>query len=786
MSDHNRDLALRLGEATLPVFPCRLDNRRPLVRWRDESTADPERIAELWERHPGALPAIDLAKAGLVVLDGDQHGGPDGVAALRDMFQQRGFDCRQHPGVRTPRNGIHVYLRQNGSALTNSPGNLPAGIDIRGAGGYVIAPGARLPDGRSYEPIAETPSLRTAYAEGAIPYAPQWLAEIVRKPERDRSTDTFTASDARGAPFATAALNNIAAELAGVPEPGRNEALNKAAFRMGRMVARKWITGGEVESRLLSSAHANGLVKKKGKLAAERTIASGLNAGEREPHPDPEDRPREKDRKAETEQPRAGAGVAEPIFDPWDTWVVPRFPLDVLPSPVQRFVSDQSAVVGCDASALAMTCIANFSASIHHRFALKLMRHGDWWAVARIWLVLVGDVSRKKTPVFNTAFAELEAHEHRERAAHRQATREYEAAAAQWDPKVKGPPPEPPAKPPRFVTSEITPEKMADLLSGSERGILVKRDELVGWIGSMEKYGSRGGAADRAFWLQSYDGGPYQQDRIGRGEVYIPNLSATIVGGVQPQRLAEIKGLTSDGLLQRFIPVMMGPSSFASDVPSSESFEHYRQLTRRLIGLQPARIILHDDALPIMEDLRRHLHDLEQSTEGLAVGFQGFVGKLPGIAGSLALILHLIKDPAGEWLHAVSQETMEGARRLVLDFILPHAFEFYRTAERATDGEKLQRLASWIVTSKKERIAARDLVRNVRDLRGRSVREIQLAVSPLVAGGWLEPEAAGPENSHWRVLPAVAQQFEARCRQEDARKAALARLMGSPRRAEHG
>jgi hypothetical protein len=182
--DHNRAFALRHAEAGLPVFPCGPD-KRPLVAWRDESTADPARVAELWAKFPGALPAIDLAKAGLVVLDGDRHGGADGVTALRELLQQHGFDHRQHPGVRTPNDGVHVYFRQNGSALTNARGDLPEGIDIRGSGGYVIAPFARLPDGSSYEPVQGTPSLLTA-AE-SIPCAPQWLAEIVKRPVRGGS-----------------------------------------------------------------------------------------------------------------------------------------------------------------------------------------------------------------------------------------------------------------------------------------------------------------------------------------------------------------------------------------------------------------------------------------------------------------------------------------------------------------------------------------------------------------------------------------------------------------------
>jgi hypothetical protein len=82
--------------------------------------------------------------------------------------------------------------------------------------------------------------------------------------------------------------------------------------------------------------------------------------------------------------------------------------------------------------------------------------------------------------------------------------------------------------------------------------LLVKRDEFSVWIGGEEKYssGSRSAWADRGFWLQTCDGGPYT-GRIGRGETHVSNLSVSLLGGIQPAKLIESRGLTSDGLLQR-------------------------------------------------------------------------------------------------------------------------------------------------------------------------------------------------------------------------------------------
>jgi hypothetical protein len=336
------------------------------------------------------------------------------------------------------------------------------------------------------------------------------------------------------------------------------------------------------------------------------------------------------------------------------------------------------------------------------------------------------------------------------------------------------------------VVSDTTIEKLGEILSRYDRGLLVKRDEFSGWIGAMEKYGGKGSGADRAFWLRSFDGGSYTIDRVNRGSLRVRNLSVSLIGGIQPARLAELHGLTSDGLLQRFIPVMMRAPTFPDDAPSDGPFSDYNRLTQRLIGTGHAQLILADDAIPVMERLRRHLHELEQVANGFADGFQTFLGTLAGLVGSLTLILHMVADPLEGRMHPVPRETVEDVRRLVLDFILPHAFEFYRSAETVTDGDRLQRIASWILSSGKSRLVSSDLTSNVRDLRGLTLHDVNKRLSPLVAGGWLMPLEPGPASRSWTVLPRVAEQFEERTKLEEERKAKLAELMGRPRRGKGG
>jgi Bifunctional DNA primase/polymerase, N-terminal len=185
VSDHNRDCALRLAEAGLAVFPAGPD-KKARVKWRDASTTDAQTIKAWWTQWPNSLPAIDLAKCGLLVLDGDRHGGPDGRAALKQLLlSQRGeYDGSATPAALTPGDGAHVYFRQNGRAFGNSRGELPDGIDVRGQGGYVICPYAELPDGRRYETVKGMADLIAAFKSGTVPPIPSGIAKLLEKPAR--------------------------------------------------------------------------------------------------------------------------------------------------------------------------------------------------------------------------------------------------------------------------------------------------------------------------------------------------------------------------------------------------------------------------------------------------------------------------------------------------------------------------------------------------------------------------------------------------------------------------
>ena len=97
------------------------------------------------------------------------------------------------------------------------------------------------------------------------------------------------------------------------------------------------------------------------------------------------------------------------------------------------------------------------------------------------------------------------------------------------------------------MAQDVTIEATQDILQDSPAGILYYSDELSGWFGSMDKYsGVRGSAKDRAFWLESYNGGSYTVDRIQRGTVFVEHLSVSMLGGIQPETICRIAGDSVD------------------------------------------------------------------------------------------------------------------------------------------------------------------------------------------------------------------------------------------------
>lgn len=152
ITSHNGRLALRLARDGFRVFPCHSTGpsaKRPLTpHGFKDATDDLAQVRKWWAKWPDAAPGLPTGEAnGVSVIDLDTKGGKDGkdgIAAAR----ARGIDPDAAGFVvRTPSGGLHL-IYDHAAGVRNETG--ADGFDVRGEGGYIIAPGARI-EGGTYE-----------------------------------------------------------------------------------------------------------------------------------------------------------------------------------------------------------------------------------------------------------------------------------------------------------------------------------------------------------------------------------------------------------------------------------------------------------------------------------------------------------------------------------------------------------------------------------------------------------------------------------------------------------
>ncbi|MGD0333076.1 MAG: bifunctional DNA primase/polymerase [Xanthobacteraceae bacterium] len=163
------------------VLPLRHGEKRPLIRWEmlQQARADAQTVAQWFTRWPDVNVGIVTGEiSNLIVLDVDpKHGGDDSLAELERRYEPLPETVEAHTGG----GGRHLYFAHPGGFVPNRAG-LAQGIDLRGDGGYIVAPPSLHPSGQLY-----------TWAPGRSPEQmmpaalPRWLLFAGRGPRVRRS-----------------------------------------------------------------------------------------------------------------------------------------------------------------------------------------------------------------------------------------------------------------------------------------------------------------------------------------------------------------------------------------------------------------------------------------------------------------------------------------------------------------------------------------------------------------------------------------------------------------------
>ncbi|MGK0299073.1 MAG: putative DNA primase/helicase [Gammaproteobacteria bacterium] len=157
-----------------PVLPVSSKTKRPLIPSGSlGASTDIDQLFAWYETFPNAILAIATGKfSELIIVDIDIRPDRNGWDSLEQKFGDN-FDVDMENNLvsRTATGGVHlVYKYKDG--IKNAQDILP-GIDIRGDGGYFIAPPSeRFINGKWIE-------YEWKHIELDIPDIPDWLDELI-------------------------------------------------------------------------------------------------------------------------------------------------------------------------------------------------------------------------------------------------------------------------------------------------------------------------------------------------------------------------------------------------------------------------------------------------------------------------------------------------------------------------------------------------------------------------------------------------------------------------------
>ncbi|MDE2344700.1 MAG: DUF3987 domain-containing protein [Betaproteobacteria bacterium] len=321
----------------------------------------------------------------------------------------------------------------------------------------------------------------------------------------------------------------------------------------------------------------------------------------------------------------------------------------------------------------------------------------------------------------------------------------------------------------RIFSTESTTEKAARLAEANPRGLMLQRDELAGWIAAMDRY-SGGAGGDRPFWLQAYGGRAWAPDRIKDDEpLFVPHLLWSILGTIQPDRVASLMMAgDDDGLTARFLycwPEALPPRRPGCHADTEGAFYRLSRL-RALPWLEtpePKALPFTEPAAAALHEWRLEVAGMEESAAGLMLSW---LGKLPGMAVRLALILELLawsETPEGTpEPEAVSERSIVAANTFLADFAIPMARRTFGAAALPQVERDARRLARWLVQQSPlpETINAKELRRMAQGPAIPDAERMEAALRELDAAEWVKsaPSRAGGhgrQRKDWTVNPAL-------------------------------
>ena len=240
------------------------------------------------------------------------------------------------------------------------------------------------------------------------------------------------------------------------------------------------------------------------------------------------------------------------------------FPIDIFPSQIQALIKDAENTVGFNKDYLSAGILSICATALGNSVTLF---NGSYSSQPILWLAIIGRQGIGKTHPLNFAKNPMEK---KDKDSYTEFKGHLKAFESQ-DKKGR----KPVLK--KSLLTDFTPEKLAETLQHNDKGVLIFKDELMGWINSFDQY-NKGG--DQQKYLEFFNGGTLTVDRLSKDPIRVEKTNVNILGGLQPKKLKTLasNGRSDDGFLSRILfvyPRNLKPNKFTGKSIDKIHVENY-------------------------------------------------------------------------------------------------------------------------------------------------------------------------------------------------------------------
>lgn len=770
------DAAINYVNSGLSVIPIRPDGSKgPIGTWKEYQgrRLTPEEISLKFKGKCGIAILGGAVSGNLEILDFDEPGLFD---RYEEMAEQFGIDevVLSLPLVKTPSDGRHLSYRCTHPVVGNTKlamrkvgvnekgeTELKTLLETRGEGGYVLAPPSPAECHELRRPyillrgdLTKIPVITPEQREELLALARSFneyigASELVTDEERDQKEKGIKGEGERpGDAFNSRAtwpeilephgwvMAFSRGETTYWRRPGKTRGISATTSHGGHDFLYVFSTNASPfeHERGYSKFAAYTLLNHGGDFKNAAKALAGKGDGKIIVLSDSR---REKGNREDALQ-GGGGKEEEPILVPLPRDEVEPFPVEVLPTPLRRFVEEGAPAIGVPPDFLGVPLLVEAGSAIGNSRCLSVKK--DWKEGPRMYAAIVSPPGTKKSPALDAAFsplkkrqAHLVAEFQKAKEKHAKALAKFEVDMARWQKALKqgnADPDDKPEKPedPIFqqvYTTNTTLEALVSIMRDSQRGIVLYRDELSGWVSSMNQYKAGGKGADRQEWLSFWSGSQILVNRKNLPEpIFLPCPFVNVIGCVPPDILGDLTDERGreDGFIHRILFSFPDPVHplWTDEEISSSAWEGLYRVFDALWGIPDVvndRGVIEPIPVPFTSDGRssfiewhdEHVNESRPRTFNPALF--GPWAKMEGYCARLALILQLCRFVCREATREdVDEKSVAGAAALI-SYFKSHTRRVYAKLRCTEEDKQVERTIEWI-KEHEGRVTTRDIITN--------------------------------------------------------------------------